>query len=71
MFAGNNAMVIPSGPEIDRRVSPDIGETRWNTDEGYLECFDGTVWAVSTGGGIEVTTVIMEDLGHAYTLMLG
>jgi len=71
VFSGNNGMVIPAGPEIDRRASPAVGETRWNTDEQYLECYDGTVWAVSTGGGIEVDIPIMEDLGHVYTLMLG
>jgi len=70
-ISGTNAMVIPSGPELDRRASPDVGETRWNTDEGYLECFDGTVWAVSTGGGIEVSSEIMSDLSNIYTLMLG
>lgn len=70
-FAGTNAMVIPAGDNSQRRVSPEVGETRWNTQEAYLECYDGTVWAVSTGGGIEVTEPIMEDLGHAYTLMLG
>jgi hypothetical protein len=70
-FAGTNGMVIPAGDSSQRRASPEVGETRWNTDEGYLECYDGTVWAVSTGGGIEVTVEIMEDLGHAYTLMLG
>jgi hypothetical protein len=68
---GTNAMIIPSGPDIDRRASPDVGETRWNTDEDYLECFDGTVWAVSTGGGIEVTTDIMNDLSNVYALILG
>jgi hypothetical protein len=71
LFAGTNGMVVPAGTTAERRVSPEIGETRWNTDEQYLECYDGAVWAVSTGGGIEVTLEIMEDLGHAYTLMLG
>jgi len=71
VFSGNNGMIIPAGPDIDRRASPEVGETRWNTDQQYLECYDGAVWAVSTGGGIEVTTEIMEDLGHVYTLMLG
>jgi len=70
-ISGTNAMIIPSGSELDRRASPDVGETRWNTDEGYLECFDGTVWAVSTGGGIEVSSEIMSDLSNIYTLMLG
>jgi hypothetical protein len=71
VFAGTNGMIIPAGPDIDRRASPEIGETRWNTDLAYLECYDGAVWAVSTGGGIEVTQEIMEDLSHVYTLMLG
>lgn len=70
-FSSTNAFVIPSGTTSEQRPSPELGETRWNTEEGYLECFDGSVWAVSTGGGEEVTGVIMEDLGHAYTLMLG
>jgi hypothetical protein len=71
LFAGDNAIQIPAGDNSDRRVSPEVGETRWNTEIGYLECYDGSVWVISTGGGEEVTTVIMEDLGHAYTLMLG
>ncbi len=71
LFAGTNGMVVPAGNNSQRRASPEVGETRWNTELAYLECYDGTVWAVSTGGGIEVTTEIMEDLGHAYTLMLG
>jgi hypothetical protein len=81
VFSGNNGMIIPAGtgdpayapgtPQNQRRASPVVGETRWNTDLAYLECYDGSVWAVSTGGGIEVTTEIMEDLGHVYTLMLG
>jgi hypothetical protein len=74
VFAGTNGMSIPAGTDAQRRVSPEVGETRWNTTNPanrYLECFDGTVWAVSTGGGIEVDINIMEDLGHAWTLTLG
>ena len=70
-FMGDNGFVIPAGTDAERRVSPEVGETRWNTDEDYLECYDGAVWAVSTGGGIEVDIEIMEDLSHVYTLMLG
>lgn len=71
LIAGNNGMVFPAGDNSQRRASPERGETRWSTEEQYLESYDGTVWTVSTGGGIEVTTPIMEDLGHAYSLMLG
>ena len=68
---GDNAVLIPAGPEVDRRASPEIGETRWNTDEEYLECFDGSVWSVATGGGVEVSEEIMEDLSHVWILTLG
>ena len=70
-FMGDNGFVVPSGDNSQRRASPEVAETRWNTEEGYLECYDGTVWAVSTGGGIDVNVQIMEELGHVYTLMLG
>lgn len=70
-FMGTNAISVPAGTDAERRASPELGETRWSTQQAYLECFDGTVWVVSTGGGEEVTTPIMEDLGNVYSLILG
>lgn len=69
-FAGTFGMLLPAGTDAER-VELGVGTTRWNTDKNYLECFDGTVWSVSTGGGETVTTEIMEDLGHVYTLIFG
>ena len=69
---GTNAMIIPSGSDLDRRASPEVGETRWNTDQQYLECFDGAVWAVSIGGGgSTITPTDMEDLSTLYTIVFG
>ena len=70
-FAGDNGMLIPAGTDAERTTSPELGETRWNTDQEYLECFDGSVWTLSTGGGDEVTETIMNDLGNVWTLVLG
>lgn len=70
-FSGTNGLVVPYGTTAERPVSAELGETRWNTDEKYLECFDGTVWNVSTGGGVEVTPELMDDIGHAWILALG
>jgi hypothetical protein len=71
-FNNTNAFVIPSGTDAERRLTPEVGETRWNTDQQYLECFDGSVWAVSIGGGGgTVTQTDMEYLGEIYTLILG
>ncbi len=68
---GDNAMVIPAGTDAERRGSPEVGETRWNTDQGYLECFDGTVWTISIGSGPTVTSADMDDLSNIFTLILG
>jgi hypothetical protein len=70
-FTGTDAMIIPAGNNSQRQLTPEIGETRWNTELGYLECFDGTVWEVSTGGGDEVTTTIMEELSTVYIIVFG
>ena len=64
------AMVIPVG-DISQRVGNEAGETRWNNEIGYMECFDGTVWQVATGGGRVVTEEVMNDLGNIYTLIFG
>lgn len=68
-FGGTNAMQFPAGTTAER-VAYEIGTTRWNTDENYLECFDGTTWNLSTGIG-DVTDEEMEELGVLYTLVLG
>jgi hypothetical protein len=70
-FMGDNGMVIPSGTSGERPPSPEVGDTRWNTTEQYLECFDGSVYIVATGGGDLVTQQFMEDLGFIYSAILG
>lgn len=71
LFADTNGLVIPSGTSAERRSSPEVGETRWNTEEMYLECFDGAVWTIATGAGEEVTQELMEDFGNIWVLTLG
>ena len=70
-FSGTNGVVVPFGPTDDRRPSPEVGETRWNSDLQYLECWNGTSWVISTGGGEEVTVPYMDDLGNVWSLILG
>jgi len=69
-----NGMVIPSGPNSQRPLNPEIGATRWNTNnplDQYLEAWDGENWVLSSGGGEEVTSDIQEDLGFIYSVILG
>lgn len=65
-----NAFRIPFGTTAER-TAYETGATRWNSTIGYLECFDGAVWQVATGGGVVITAPIMEELSHVYTLIFG
>lgn len=40
-FDGTNGMIIPAGNDSTRPASPELGDTRWNTDSNILECFAG------------------------------
>jgi hypothetical protein len=70
-YNGTNGFVIPFGTDLQRRPTPEVGETRWNSDSDYLECWTGTEWVISTGGGDEVTNPIMYDISNIWGLILG
>jgi hypothetical protein len=70
-FQGTNGIVIPAGTIAERPNLPEVGDTRWNTEIGYLECFDGSVYITSIGPGDTVEVNDMEDLGNIYAIILG
>ena len=53
-FMGDSAFVMPAGSDAERPVRPELGDTRWNTDQDYLEAF---------AGAIEVVTAIANLTG--------
>jgi len=70
-FQGDNAMVLPAGTVAERPLFPEVGDTRWNTELGYIECFDGNVYIVSIGPGDQLTQSTAEELNIIYSLLLG
>ena len=70
-FGGSTALVIPSGTSAERPISPEIGTTRWNTQLGVLETFDGATFLLSNGGAAAVYEPDMIDLSSAWVLMVG
>ena len=55
-FMGDNGFVIPAGDDTTRPQNlasparPELGDTRWNTDENYLESFSGKINIVTAIG---------------------
>jgi hypothetical protein len=70
-IGGTNGFVIPSGTTDQRPTNPEVGDTRWNTDLNYVECFDGNSYLLSIGPGEQISPEKMEELGNLYSLILG
>ena len=49
-FMGDNGFVIPAGDNSTRPTRPELGDTRWNTDEERLEAFAGLIEVVTAIG---------------------
>ena len=69
-FTGDGALSLPSGPTAQRPSNPEVGDTRWNTDLQYMECFDGSTYIIATGPGETINRAKMEELGNIWTLIL-
>lgn len=70
-IGGTNGFVIPNGTTAERPTAPEVGDTRWNTELNYVECFDGTSYILSIGPGEQISPEVMEELGNLYSLILG
>ena len=46
-FMGSNGFIMPAGDNSTRPARPELGDTRWNTDENYLEAFAGLIEVVT------------------------
>ena len=70
-FTGTNGIVIPYGTEAEQSLTPEVGETRYNIEGGYVEVWDGTQWGNAGGEGETVTAQYMEDTSYLWNLILG
>lgn len=70
-FTGSKAVIFPFGDNAGRRINPDRGETRYNTQLNYMEVYDGTQWipAVGTLGAAPLSEVL--DIMDLWGLILG
>jgi len=70
-FDYSGGLVIPFGDTSERTPSPEIGETRWNTDLELLETWNGTAYQRAAGEGEDVTDEVLKELVDIYTIVLG
>ena len=64
-ISGTSGVVIPTGDDFNRPGNPTTGMMRYNTGQGLVEVYNGTIWTsvAGTGGGItfnDATSIAIE-----------
>jgi hypothetical protein len=70
-FGGTSGLVIPSGTNDERRLTPIIGETRFNTELNILEIFNGAIWDSAVGSAAFATAEEVDDIMNTWAIILG
>ena len=55
--SGSSGVVIPTGSAADRPDFPTFGMIRYNTDTGFCEFYNGSIWQNMGVGGVISYTV--------------
>jgi hypothetical protein len=70
---GTGGFVVPVGDNSERPIPAyrEVGMTRFNSEQGYLELWDGLSWVSVAGATGSITFNQAEDLAVEYVLTLG
>ena len=67
LISGSSGIVIPTGPTSQRPDAPTFGLIRFNTDTGFCEFFNGTIFQ-NMGVGGTVSFDVITDTGDGSTV---
>ena len=70
-IVGTNAVVIPSGTNLERPGSPQIGMMRYNIDLELVEIYDGTLWISVAGAASGITATTAQEIAALSALIFG
>jgi len=70
---GTNGFIVPVGSNVQRPAAAyrETGMTRYNTEQRYLEIWDGFSWVSVAGATGSISFAAAEDLAVEYVLTLG
>ena len=61
--SGSSGVVLPTGSSATRPDAPTFGTIRYNTDIGYCEFYNGSIWQ-NMGVGGAITYTVDEFTGN-------
>ena len=72
-FDQTMGLVVPFGNDAARPSTPEVGTTRFNTEQSklFLETWNGTQWVLAAGGGESVTQEYAENINFLWSVVLG
>ena len=72
-FDQTMGLVVPYGNDAARPSTPEVGTTRFNTEQSklFLETWNGTQWVLAAGGGESVTQEYAENINFLWSVVLG
>lgn len=71
LLSGSSGVVLPSGGTALRPDNPAFGLIRYNTDSGFVEYFNGTIFqSLSVGGAIGYTVDNFTGDGSTTTFVM-
>jgi hypothetical protein len=70
---GTYGLVIPSGTTASRPALAytEVGMVRYNTDQGYVEVYNGTAWSSIAGASSGISTTQASDIALGIVISLG
>jgi hypothetical protein len=69
--SGSTGVVLPTGSSATRPDNPVFGMIRFNTDSGFCEFFNGTIWQNMGIGGIisyNVDNIPTDGINNVFTM---
>jgi len=69
LSSGGSGIVLPAGSSAERPDAPRFGLIRYNTDSGYIEYFNGSIFQNLNAGGVVYT--VDNFTGDGSTTLFG
>jgi hypothetical protein len=70
-FNSATALVLPTGDNDTRPLSPEVGDLRFNTDLSAPEVFNGIAYSTLAGTSSNATLTEIQELNEIFAILLG
>ena len=70
-FGSTTGVVMPTGDNSQRPTNPEVGEIRYNNQQGTPEVWNGTTWATWAGNSVTASEAEIDEISNIMAILLG